>query len=198
MMHTSCVNCGAAMKGKYCFQCGQKDQPDQPELHHFLHELVHEFLHVDGKIFRAVKLLVLSPGKLTLEYWSGRRVSNVAPLRLYLIVSVLMFGLISLLPNVRHVPFEPTIMVSSSDYDNGKMHDILDLPVEKRKEIAHGVIGPTSRFAYFREPMTKAIAEPMEFRHRLLSNASKTMFVLLPLFSLITLIAFRRSGRVYL
>src|SRR5437899_320768 len=104
--------------GKYCATCGQKDQPTPPDFHHFLHDVTHEFLHVDGKILHSLKWLVFKPGSLTLDYWSGRRMGQVPPLRLYLVASVLMFGLVSLLPNVSRVPFEPKMTVTLSDYDN--------------------------------------------------------------------------------
>jgi Protein of unknown function (DUF3667) len=34
-------------------------------MHDLLHDVTHEFLHVDSKIFRTVKLLLLKPGFLT-------------------------------------------------------------------------------------------------------------------------------------
>ena len=83
-MTEGCLNCGAPLMGKYCATCRQKDLPERPDVYHFLHEVLHEFLHLDGKIVRALKLLLFRPGSLTLEYWAGRRAAQVAPLRLYL------------------------------------------------------------------------------------------------------------------
>jgi len=135
--------------GKYCATCGQKDQPLPPDLHHFLHDVTHELLHLDGKILQSLKLLIFAPGRLTIDYWDGRRAGQVTPLRLYLVASVVMFGLISLLPNVTRVPFEPTMTVTSTDYDNGAPHSIIDLPVEKRKEIVETIIRPDTRFGHY-------------------------------------------------
>src|SRR5262245_21108040 len=188
--HERCLNCAAPLMGKYCAACGQKDQSDRPELHHFIHEVVHEFVHVDGKTIHSLKMLLLSPGTMTLEYWSGRRVAQIPPLRLYLVASVIMFGLISILPNAKRIPFEPTMIISSDDYDHGTPHSILDLPVEKRKEMVSRSLGPNS---FLKEPLLKAVEEPMEFRHRLLGNASKTMFLMLPVFALIVQIVFRSA-----
>jgi len=42
------------------------------------------------------------------------------------------------------------------------------------------------------------VEDPKEFRHRLLGNASKTMFIILPLFALVTFLVFRPAHRVYL
>lgn len=84
-----CLNCGATLSGEYCSQCGQHSHEHAPTLGHALHELIHEVFHVDGKIFRSVRALFFSPGLLTSEYWAGRIVSWVRPLRLFLIAAAL-------------------------------------------------------------------------------------------------------------
>jgi Protein of unknown function (DUF3667) len=61
-------------------------------MHDLLHDVTHEFLHFDGKIVRTVKLLLTKPGFLTHEYFEGRRVRYVSPIRLYLVFSVLYFA----------------------------------------------------------------------------------------------------------
>jgi hypothetical protein len=87
--HT-CRNCGHALGGPYCSACGQSEHEGHPPtLGHFFHDLVHEFLHVDGTIFRTLKALFFQPGKLTEEYWAGRVVSWIRPVRLFLIVVAL-------------------------------------------------------------------------------------------------------------
>ena len=53
---------------------------------------MHELLHVDGKIFRSVRLLLMRPGLLTHEYFRGRRARYISPIRLYLIFSVAFFA----------------------------------------------------------------------------------------------------------
>src|SRR4029077_5841410 len=123
------------------------DQPERPDFRHFLHELLHEFLHVDGKILLSLKMLFFSPGQLTSADWAGRSVAQVPPVRLYLVASVIMFGLLSILPNAGRVPFEPTMRVTSDDYDNGRPHNILELPLERRTELAGELISPNSRWA---------------------------------------------------
>jgi len=84
----ACPNCSTPLAGPYCSACGQKVAPLAPTLGYFLHELTHEFLHVDGKIFRSVRLLLTKPGFLTREILLGRRASYVSPIRLYLVFSI--------------------------------------------------------------------------------------------------------------
>ncbi|HXA16437.1 MAG TPA: DUF3667 domain-containing protein [Thermoanaerobaculia bacterium] len=94
----ACLNCGAGLTGRWCAQCGQHVAPVRPTLHELLHEAVHEIAHVDGKLIRTAGLLLFKPGALTREFLAGQRVRSVTPVRVYLLCSVLFFGIISLLP----------------------------------------------------------------------------------------------------
>jgi len=95
----ACPNCGAALQGKYCSQCGQKVAPLNPTLGEFLHELFHEIAHVDGKIITTLRLLITRPGFLSLEHFEGRRTRYVAPIRLYLLLSVACFAVTAIAPD---------------------------------------------------------------------------------------------------
>src|SRR5688500_3170138 len=86
-----CNNCGCPLMGKWWSQCGQRVSSPDPTWHELLHEVTHEFLHIDGKIFRTLRLLFLQPGELTAEYLRGRRARYISVLRLYLTMSVAYF-----------------------------------------------------------------------------------------------------------
>jgi hypothetical protein len=92
-LSAECPNCGTLRVGTYCSSCGQKAIPLRPTVHHFAHELTHELLHFDGKIFRSLRLLLTRPGFLTREIFAGRRASYVSPFRLYLVASIVAFAL---------------------------------------------------------------------------------------------------------
>ena len=68
-----CANCGALLQGRFCHACGQKAVPLDVSLRDLLHEAIHEFGHLDGKIVQTVKVLVTKPGLLTKEFLEGRR-----------------------------------------------------------------------------------------------------------------------------
>lgn len=93
-----CPNCGAELHGRFCANCGQRVAPLRPTLHELLHEATHELSHVDGKILRTVGLLLFRPGQLTKEFFEGKRARSVTPIRLYLLASVLFFGIVALSP----------------------------------------------------------------------------------------------------
>jgi hypothetical protein len=96
---THCPNCGRDLEGRFCAGCGQKVTALNPTAHDFLHDLTHELLHVDGKIFQSVRLLLTRPGFLTSEYFKGRRARYVSPIRLYLIFSVVYFAIAAAAPS---------------------------------------------------------------------------------------------------
>jgi hypothetical protein len=85
-----CVSCDAPLSGPYCARCGERAlEPDALTLRHFLaHTVAHELLHVDGTLWRTLRLLFVRPGRLSLEYAAGRRRPYVNPFRLLLIAIV--------------------------------------------------------------------------------------------------------------
>jgi hypothetical protein len=82
---TVCPNCEAVYEGNFCNACGQKRMNEHDKsLGHFFHELFHEIVHLDGRLWSTVKALLLAPGTLTLAHWQGRRGSHIGPVRLFL------------------------------------------------------------------------------------------------------------------
>jgi hypothetical protein len=93
-----CGTCDAVLTGPFCHQCGEAQRHDGDlAVRHLLHDAVHEFTHVDGKIWRTIKALLVEPGRLTKEYWEGRRGLWIRPFRLYLTIYILH---LLFLPNV--------------------------------------------------------------------------------------------------
>jgi len=95
-LRASCANCGAPLTGRWCAACGQEDRPLDPSLREVVGDVWEAISNVDGRVLQSLRRLFLSPGFLTREYLEGRRVRWLAPVRLYLVVSVAYFGLTSL------------------------------------------------------------------------------------------------------
>jgi Protein of unknown function (DUF3667) len=102
---TLCQNCGAALNGPYCGACGQREHSRIVSLGHLLQEAVGDILHLDSRIWRTLRPLLLRPGLLTVEFLAGRRARYVPPFRLYLVVSIALFVLTRHLPGVGGDPF---------------------------------------------------------------------------------------------
>jgi hypothetical protein len=89
-----CANCGSTPVGRFCAACGER-QPsaDDYSIKSVTHELLHDFAHFDGKIWRTIVALLTKPGLLTREYFGGRRSRYTKPLSLFLVVNLAFFVL---------------------------------------------------------------------------------------------------------
>lgn len=92
----ACLNCGTALVGPHCHECGQRAHVHRT-LSAFFHDLLHGVLHFEGKTWRTVPLLVWQPGRLTREYIDGKRARYVSPIALFLFVVFLSFALFNAL-----------------------------------------------------------------------------------------------------
>jgi hypothetical protein len=89
-----CLNCGTALLGPHCHQCGQPAHVHRT-VSAWWHDLAHGVLHLDGKIWRTLPLLAWRPGELTRRYIHGERAKFVSPLALFLFSVFLMFAMFS-------------------------------------------------------------------------------------------------------
>jgi hypothetical protein len=95
----ACPSCGAPDMGRYCAHCGEKQRGSHDySLRHYADELLEVFTHFDSKILRSVWRLVRHPGMLSVDYFSGRRIRYVTPLRLFLLLSIVYFLSNSIFP----------------------------------------------------------------------------------------------------
>lgn len=168
----SCLNCGTRLHGKFCHACGQKATSASVKLHDFVHEATHEFLHLDGKIVKTLKLLVAKPGQLTVEFLEGRRSRYVSPLRVYLTFSLIFFTLAAILPR----GLEGAVKVRSGKELRG------DTELERR--LATG--------------LRKAEQDGGLIGEAVLHQLPKVMFVLMPVFALIAWGFYRKQQRFYI
>lgn len=86
-----CLNCGTLLTGAYCHACGQKAHIHR-SISGIMHDLVHGVLHLDGKLWNTLPLLVFKPGRLTREYIEGKRARHVSPMAMFLFSVFMMFA----------------------------------------------------------------------------------------------------------
>ena len=68
---------------------------------YFLQELLRVVFEFDGRAYKTAFRLMTRPGFLTREYFEGRRVSYTPPLRLFLIISIGFFLIVSIVSTLR-------------------------------------------------------------------------------------------------
>jgi Protein of unknown function (DUF3667) len=92
-----CLNCGHELGelGKFCSNCGQEVKPLNIKFKDIILDFLSDFFTFDSKFFRSFIPLFLKPGRLTVDYLSGKRIRYIPPVRLFLFVSIVFFFILS-------------------------------------------------------------------------------------------------------
>jgi hypothetical protein len=103
-----CLNCNYPMPDDYnfCPMCGQENVDNKAAISMLAEEFINTFFAYDSRFVRSIVPFLFKPGYLTNQFLLGRRLTYVHPLRLYLIVSILYFTVISLEINVKGNVFQ--------------------------------------------------------------------------------------------
>ncbi len=86
----NCENCKTALQGPYCHACGQHGHNPLKSFRHAIEDVFESFWHVDGRIFRTLRDLLL-PWRIINNYLGGQRVRYIPPLRIFVILSLVTF-----------------------------------------------------------------------------------------------------------
>lgn len=87
---TNCLSCGNPVNTSYCSACGEKVLVEhEKSVAHFLGEALHNVTHADGKFLRSLRILIFSPGTLSLNYLEGKRKRFMNPLSMFVFANLL-------------------------------------------------------------------------------------------------------------
>ena len=87
-----CKNCGTTFQGNYCPECGQSLRDFQKPFGVVAVDFLGNVAAFDTRLWHTIKPLLFKPGKLTREFFAGRRVRYVPPFRLLFFFSFVFFG----------------------------------------------------------------------------------------------------------
>jgi len=194
-----CKNCNNSVKDIYCSSCGQKVE-ELITVRKIIKEFFDNILSLDSKVFLTLKLLILRPGFLTLEYWKGRRVKYLLPFRLYLVLSVIYFLLTPMVKGRHYIASKEIgveeksralIRITGSseddDVDGIIWLDFTNEEIENSKIIK-----------YFHTGILIAEKRDMTAEGILYSSLPSSMFILMPLMAVIFLqLLYRRKDLFY-
>ena len=102
---TRCANCGVALLGQYCSDCGQEDREVRRPFWRILTQLFHAVFELDGRVYRSLFFLYTRPGFLSTEFLNGRRARYTPPLRMFLALSISYFLIASLAGTFGNIVF---------------------------------------------------------------------------------------------
>ena len=98
-----CLNCNAALYGRYCHVCGQENIEPRQSAWHLITHFFYDITHFDGKFFTTLKDLLVKPGFLSSEYIKGKRMSYLHPIRMYVFTSAFFFIIFFSLFNAKNL-----------------------------------------------------------------------------------------------
>jgi Protein of unknown function (DUF3667) len=113
-----CTNCKEDLSGQenFCSNCGQKNI-EKLNVKYILGDFLDNYFNLDSKLFLTLKYLILKPGLLSKEYMDGKRIQYVPAIRLYIVLSVIYFFLISVI-DVKTVSIDDENAVNNSTQEN--------------------------------------------------------------------------------
>lgn len=103
----NCLNCNGIVENKFCPNCGQENVESRKSFHHLFIHFLEDLTHYENSFWRTIVSLFFKPAALTTEYMAGKRLSYLAPVRLYIFISFISFFVFSLFPTAPSVRKEP-------------------------------------------------------------------------------------------
>ena len=94
----TCLNCNHVVEKRFCPNCGQENTDTRKTFHHLFIHFFEDLTHYENAFWKTIKNLIFKPASLTKEYLSGKRLSYLAPVRLYIFISFVTFFIIAVLP----------------------------------------------------------------------------------------------------
>ncbi|WP_417940416.1 DUF3667 domain-containing protein [Flavobacterium sp. RS13.1] len=94
----TCLNCRHVVEQKFCPNCGQENSDSRKTFHHLFIHFFEDLTHYENAFWKTIRNLLFKPATLTKEYLSGKRLSYLAPVRLYIFISFITFLLIAMFP----------------------------------------------------------------------------------------------------
>nr|WP_246496444.1 DUF3667 domain-containing protein [Chitinophaga varians] len=162
-----------------------------------------DILHYDSQFLTTLKYLTFRPGFLTREYWAGKRMRYVNPIKLYIFISFVFFFFMALANSQKDHGKKAVIKSGLRDvqigdggmeYRSVAEYDSIQasLPVDKRNS------GLENRIVRNLLRMGEGRKGPQEvFKETFVHDLPKIMFILMPLFALMVKWSHRKRGLVY-
>lgn len=121
----TCLNCNHVVAERFCPNCGQENSDTRKTFHHLFIHFFEDLTHYENAFWKTIKNLLTKPASLTKEYLSGKRLSYLAPVRLYIFISFVTFFVISVFPD--DVEKKETSKESNEYFSYNDLKDSIEL-----------------------------------------------------------------------
>ena len=104
----TCLNCNHVVAERFCPNCGQENTDTRKTFYHLFVHFFEDLTHYENAFWKTIRNLLFKPAALTKEYLSGKRLSYLAPVRLYIFISFVTFLFINVLTSSEDIEKEET------------------------------------------------------------------------------------------
>ena len=208
-----CRNCGTEVTGEYCSHCGQREGRADRRFLDAAGEALGDVFDLDSRFWKTLFFLLFRPGYLSAEFMAGRRARYLPPLRLYLVISFVIFLVMSYYTATG-------IVIGGGDGAEGRVSENVVISIDTDEpEAAPGDEAAEDAGEWradigladedspewlkdidqrAEENMVKLREDPSEFIETMVDYLPQLMFLLLPLFALLVQVAYLFSPFHYL
>lgn len=193
----TCANCENSFNVdfEYCPHCGQKNKEIKLGFKYLLSDFLSGSLNIDSKFFKTFRYLLFRPAFLSNEFIKGKYNSYLSPIRMYLLVSLVYFFILSFTSSnsfsfeetknttesIEELPSNDSLTmekqdVSNFDFGTDSIEGNTILGIEKEK----------IKFLQTKEGRK-------EFGKRFIENISILMFFVMPIAALFLLIFYGKK-----
>jgi hypothetical protein len=133
----TCLNCNYVVEKRFCPNCGQENTDTRKTFFHLFVHFFEDLTHYENAFWKTIKNLLLKPAALTKEYLSGKRLSYLAPVRLYIFISFVTFLLIALFPNEKKSDF---VSINNTDNKSQKNKYVYYVDEVKKEDLKNSLV----------------------------------------------------------
>jgi hypothetical protein len=197
-LETNCLNCGSEVTGKFCSSCGQENIDTHENFFHVVWHFITDYLHFDSKFFRSLASLFVKPGFLTRQYWDGKRLQYIHPLRLFFFITILFMVSTSYFYSHYGEEFKHNIIKTDNVYAQLDSAHLASLPESERITLPG-----TSRTMTVKQAKENKVAEQVQVKRMqtgfdfVFRNLKYITFFLLPVYALVFALLFIRMKGYY-
>ncbi len=193
-----CPQCEARLAGPFCSQCGERATQPIPTVRELLSDFVETVTNADSRLWQTLGKLLVRPGLVPKLYLSGQRTRLLPPIRLYLIISLLFFLLLSIDATTPSVTLSEAGSVTATEVSEQNSDQSTEDPPTINCDITYQ--GPFT--SHIKPRLIAACQQFLDdqgalIAQRFLSNVPQAMFLLMPLFAGAMCLAYWRPRRLF-
>ncbi|MFW5663701.1 MAG: DUF3667 domain-containing protein [bacterium] len=217
-----CKNCTHTYTGHFCPQCGQSAREFDKPLKFLFVDFAGNLFAFDTRLWRSLKHVLFQPGRMEVNYISGKRMRYMPPFRLYVFVSFIFFLSLSWATrnSISKNKWDLQVQTDKAQTDsiyNGirEKHPEISMAMNGNKENilnARSQAGPPGSTALTKDTirentdpvypgsfgqMDHIMENPEMYMDRFFKYASWSLFLLMPFYGFLLWLNFRKSKRHY-